>query len=262
MLKLWLVGGWRLAMVKQSITGSGEPFHALREAVEARRRHIQEGVLSWATNNFPRYPWRQSGKTPYEVLIGEAWLKQTSSSVAVRVYQRFVQQFLSIKALSEAEEGDVTDVCCSFGLERPAQYIKMMVKSLLKEGKGELPRNSETFAKASGLEHQHVKSIFCFGYGMPIAVVDVNVARMLSRLFRHAIPSPPAQGLLQAIGESLLPFGNPQSYNGGLLDLAELICRDIDPLCHRCPIGEVCDYAEALPQRKNPYPALFQSTSV
>jgi len=248
-------------MMVQSMVDSSEPFHALREALEGRRRQIQEGILSWATNNLPRYPWRQSGRTPYEVLMGEVWLKQTSSVVAVRVYQRFVQQFLSVKALAEAEEDNVTDICHSFGLGRSAQYIKTMVKSLLKEGKGYLPRDSESFARTSGLEHHHIRAIFCFGYGMPIAVVDANVARMLSRLFRRALPSSPAQGLLQAIGENLLPFSNPQRYNCGLLDLAELICRDEDPLCPRCPIGEACDYAEALPRSGNLHPALYDRTT-
>ena len=243
-------------MMTQSMVGSGEPFHTLREALEGRRQHIQEGILLWATNNLPRYPWRQSGRTPYEVLIGEAWLKQTSSSVAVRVYQRFVQKFLSVKALSEAEEDNVTDICHSFGLGRSAEYIKMMVQRLLKEGKGCLPSDSESFAKTSGLEHHHIRAIFCFGYGMPIAIVDDNVARMLSRLFRYTLPSPPAPGLLQAIGDNLLPFGNPQCYNCGLLDLAELICRDKHPLCQQCPVDGLCDYAEFLPEDSNPYPVI------
>jgi A/G-specific adenine glycosylase len=251
-----------MAMAKQCVVGNGEPFLALREALEARKRRIQEGILTWAANNLLRYPWRKSGKTPYEVLIGEAWLKQTSSVVAVRVYQRFLQRFLSIKALAEAEADEVASTCCKFGLERPAQNIKMMVRSLLKEGNGDLPKNSDVFARASGLGHQCVKCIFCFGYGMPIAVVDANIARTLSRLFNNTLPSPPAQGLLQAIGENLLPVGNHQIYNSGFMDLAELICRNENPLCPRCPIGEACDYAEALPGRRTSYPAMCEHTSV
>ena len=58
-------------MGRQTRVSSGEPLYALRKALEEKRLQIQEGVLSWATSNLPRYPWRQSGKTPYEVLIGE-----------------------------------------------------------------------------------------------------------------------------------------------------------------------------------------------
>jgi A/G-specific adenine glycosylase len=243
-------------MTTQTMVGTGEPFHALGEALEARRLQIQEGILTWSANNPLRYPWRQPGRTPYEVLVGEAWLKLTSSTLAVRIYQRFVQQFLSVKALAEAEEDNVAEICRNFGLGRSAEYIKMMVNRLLKEGKGRLPSDSETFARTTGLEQYHIQAIFCFGYGMPIAIVDDNVARMLSRLFRYTLPYPPAPGLLQTIGENLLPFGNPQCYNCGLLDLAELICRNKNPLCPRCPVDEFCDYAESLPQNNNPYPVL------
>lgn len=241
-------------MVTQTIVGSAEPFQALSEALESRRRQIQEGVLLWATNNIPRYPWRQPGKTPYEVLVGEVCLKYASSVVAVRIYQRFVQKFFSVKDFTEAEEEVMTDAYNSFGLGRSAKYLKTIVNHLLKAGKGCLPSDSESFARTSGLEQHHIRAIFCFGYGMPIAVVDANVARMLSRIFRYTLPSPPAKGLIHAIGDNLLPFDNPQCYNCGLLDLAELVCRDRCPLCPRCPIDGFCDYAEALPQYSNPYP--------
>jgi len=122
----------------------------------------------------------------------------------------------------------------------------MMVKSLLKEGKGDLTRDSESFSRASGLEHHRIRAILCFGYGLPIAIIDANVSRMLSRLFSNTLPSRPAQGLLQAIGENLLPYGNFQCYNSGLLELAEVVCQDEVPQCPRCPVGDVCDYAEAL----------------
>ncbi len=238
-------------MVIQCAVEKGEPFLALVEALEARKQRIQEGILSWAANNLLRYPWRKSGKTPYEVLIGEAWLKQTSSVVAVRVYQRFLQRFLSVKALIEAEENEVTGTCCKFGLERPAQNIKMMVKCLLKEGQGDLPKNSDVFARVSGLGHPCVRCIFCFGYNMPIAIVDANVSRALSRIFNKTLPSTPAPGLIQVIAENLLPACEYHTYNSSFMELSELVCRKENPLCDRCPIYEVCDYGEAQLKREN-----------
>jgi len=226
---------------------SGEPLYTLGEALEQKRLQIQEGVLSWATSNLPHYPWRQTGKTPYEVLIGEFWLKETSSVIATRVYQGFLQHFLSIQSLAEAGEDDITDVLSSFGLRQYAPHIRTMVDSLLKEGRGYLPRDSESFVRASRLEHHRVRIILCFGYGLPVSVIDANVARMLSRLFGDSLPSQPAQGLLQAVSENLLPYRNPQDYNRALLDVAEIVCSDEHPLCTRCPVKEVCDYTGSSP---------------
>lgn len=230
-------------MDKQTKGGSGELLRALKEALEEKKLQIQKGVLLWAANNLPRYPWRQFGKTPYEVLIGEVWLKETNSIVAVRIYHRFLERFISIRALVEAREDDLANVLSSFHLEQHSQRIRVLSESLLRQGKGGMPRDSESFLKASGLEHHSIRAIMCFGYNLPVAVIDSNAVRMLSRLFSHTLPPRPAQGLLQAVGESLLPDNNPQCYNCGLLDLAELICRYEDPLCTQCPVGKVCDYA-------------------
>jgi A/G-specific adenine glycosylase len=229
-------------MDRQRKVSGGELLNPLRKALEEKRPKIQEGILSWAASNLPRYPWRQSGKTPYEVLLGEFWLKETSSVVATRVYPVFLQRYFSIQSLAEAREDDITDILSRFGLRQYAQHIRALVDSLLKEGKGDLPRDSEIFARASRLEQYHVNIILCFGYGLPVAIIDVNVARMLSRLFGHSLPSPPAPGLLQAIGESLVSYRSPQQYNCGLLDLAEMVCREEDALCTRCTVKGACDY--------------------
>ena len=233
-------------MVRQSEVENSKPLHALMEALEAKRRPIQEGVLLWVTNNPPRYPWRQSGKTPYEVLLGELCLKETSSDIAVPAYQQFVKRFVSIISVAEASEDDLTDILSRFGNGRYSQRIKMMVKSLLKQGKGDLPRDSESLARASGLEHYSIRAILCFSHGLPIAIIDENVRRMLSRIFSHTLPSQPAQGLLQAIGENLLPYGTFQSYNSGLLELAEVICQNKVPQCNICPLRDVCDNLQDL----------------
>ncbi len=82
----------------------------------------------------------------------------------------------------------------------------------------------------------------CFGYGLPVAVVDSNAARMLSRLFGDSLPSQPSQGLLRAIAEVLAPGIEIETYNRGFLDLSESICTDKEPLCERCPVSQVCDY--------------------
>lgn len=191
-------------MEKQSRTGSGESLQALREALREKRDRIQKDILSWAANNLPRYPWRQPGRTPYEVLIGEVCLRETAPVVAVRAYHRFLQHFISIRDLAEAREDDLIDILSISHLQQYAHRIRALAENLLKAGKGHLPGDSESFARVCGLEYHSVKAIMCFGYGFSTAVIDSNAVRMLSRLFGDTLPSRPAPGLLQAIGESLL----------------------------------------------------------
>ncbi len=88
-------------MSKETVV-SADPFDELNGALETKRLQIQEGILVWASNRLPQCPWRQAGKTPYEVLIGELLLSEAPSSVAVEAYDHLVRLFVSVRTLSDA----------------------------------------------------------------------------------------------------------------------------------------------------------------
>ena len=87
-------------MGNQAVVDFSESLQALKKALENKKRPIQAGVLLWAADNHPQYPWRQPRNTPYEVFIGEWWLKESSPAVALHVYQPFVLRFVTIHALA------------------------------------------------------------------------------------------------------------------------------------------------------------------
>lgn len=236
------VKGVRLMLKRSGVPGA-EPLEALIEALERKKPHIQKGIFLWAVSTHPHYPWREAGKAPYEAFIGEVWLSQTTPASAVHVYDRLVQRFHSLRDLAEATDADLTDVLSELRFQEHERHFKTMAETVWKEGEGEMPRGSETLFQALGLERHSIKAVMCFGYGLPVAVIDSNVARMLARIFAGSLPSHPEQGLLDALGQSLLAESNPQQHNWGLLDLAESICRRAEPLCTQCPVIKVCDHA-------------------
>jgi len=216
----------------------------LLDALDKKKSDIQQSVLHWGQGKRPYYPWRQFGKTPYEVLIGEICLKRAVPAHAVRIYDYFVQRFESIQTLAQAEEDEVANLLSDFGLHRHAGYIRSLAQNLMRAGKGDMPKGSEMFLKASGLGHPGAKAVLCFGYGLTMAIVDSNTERLLWRIFYSHFPAQPEKGLLCAIGESLLPEKSPQHYNAALLDLGEVICLQAQPKCRRCPLNRFCDFAE------------------
>ncbi|MFH1382296.1 MAG: hypothetical protein ABIH70_05320 [Chloroflexota bacterium] len=232
-------------MSNQTVVDFSESLHALKKALEEKKRPIQAGVLLWVANNPPQYPWRQPGKTPYEVFIGEWWLKEAPPAIVLHIYEPFLQSFITIQALSKAREEALSAFLARFNLEPMAGRIKIVAEDLLKAGRGSLPQDSKALAKASGLGRHSVMAVMNFGYNIPVAVVDANVTRMLCRLFCHALPSRLVAGLVYALGESLLPQTNVQCYNCGLLDLSETVCGERAPLCPRCPVEKVCDHAHS-----------------
>ena len=231
-------------MRRPTVTKESQSLQELVEALRIKKGRIQEGVFSWAGSNTARYPWRHVGSTPYEVLIGEILIEKTTYAVANRVYRRFLRHFPSFSALAEANEDKLARALDFSYLKPYGTFIKSVIQDLLKKGIAGVPKDSYAL-QALGLQAHNINAIMCFGYGLHLAVIDSNVSRMLSRLFRNNLPSQPSRGLFQAIGEALLPDFDAALYNSSLLDLADRMCSVARPLCVQCSVPYVCDHASA-----------------
>ena len=229
-------------MERLTVTKESQSLQELAEALRTKKGRIQDGVLSWAGSSIARYPWRRCGSTPYEVLIGEILIGKTTYAVANRVYRRFLRRFPSFSALVEANEDELAQDLDFSHMKRYGNLIKLVIQDLLKERMVKVPGDSYAL-RALGLQAHNVNAIMCFGYGFHLAVIDSNVSRMLSRLFHKNLPAQPSRGLIQAIGEALLPDRNTAQYNANLLDLADQICSFARPLCAQCTVPDVCEYA-------------------
>ena len=93
-----------------------------------------------------------------------------------------------------------------------------------------------------GLGDYSATAILSFGHGVPAAVLDTNVERILLRVFGNTLPHRPSLGLMREVAERLLPKDRHRQYNYGLLDLGRLICRYSNPKCGECPLNSVCDF--------------------
>jgi A/G-specific adenine glycosylase len=231
------------------IDGTGAT-EALITALESKKPLFWQSIFSWAAGHPPRYPWRRPGN-PYDVLIGELLLEKARTAPVV-ASERFRHVFPSIDDLLTADETKINRALARLHLRRYRRSIIGLAKGLATGTSGELPCDTETLARVSGLERYHVRAIFCFGYGLPLAVVDGHVRRMLQRIFAASLPQHPSVGLIETLAESLVPYQDPQTYNGVLLDLAEMVCRIEMPLCQACPLLAICDAAASLRSADGP----------
>jgi A/G-specific adenine glycosylase len=215
-----------------------EDARTLLTGLEGKRQSFHERILAWAENHTPRFPWRQPGD-PYRILIGELLLERTRYPAVAS--QCFLRAFPSVDELMAADKDAVESALEDLHLQRLRDSIFKLVRGLAIEGKGGLPCDSETLSRITGLDRYHIRAIFCFGYGLPIAIVNGHVRRMVKRVFAGSLPAQPSAGLIEAIAESLVSYRDPQMYNGALLDLAELVCQTGVPSCRVCPVASICD---------------------
>jgi A/G-specific adenine glycosylase len=208
-----------------------------------RRRRIQASLAKWRTDHYRDYPWRDPGRSPYEILIAEHLLKRTTSTAASRVYRDFITRFPSIRALYRADQTDIEESLRSIGLQsQRARGFKELARHVVEASDGNLPRDRR---QLEGLPHvgPYAAAAICsFALDEPAAIVDSNVARIIQRVFGDSLPSPTPPKLLQALADELLPLEDHRAFNLALLDLGALVCRYTRPKCSTCPVVTCCDF--------------------
>ena len=212
---------------------------------------IAERVLEWGGENFSDFPWR-SNPSPYEILVAELLLKRTTATAAVRVYEDFLNRFPSLQDIAAAPEEELVRALSSVGLQHQrARSMKRLAIWILSKRDGEIPSDLEDLLDVPGLGDYSATAILSFGYGVPVAVLDTNVERILVRVFRYTLPPRPTWATLRELAQFLLPREGHRAYNYGLLDLGRQICTYVDPRCGECPLTSECDFYNLLSGTRN-----------
>jgi len=79
-------------------------------------------------------------------------------------------------------------------------------------------------------------------FGLPFAVVDGNVKRVLARLYEinEPVNRPASHKTFRQTAEKLLDAVNPAVFNQAVMELGALVCKPGKPGCGACPIRRFC----------------------
>src|SRR6266516_1852968 len=83
----------------------GQPVGALYELSPETAKRIswlRRRLLSWFARNGRSFPWREPGRTPYEVVVAEILLQRTTAAGVARAYPGFIERYPSWSALAQA----------------------------------------------------------------------------------------------------------------------------------------------------------------
>ena len=94
-----------------------EPHHAKVGYFEPTGG-FQQSVLDWSRVNLESFPWRDSSRTPFEVLIAELLLKRTTAKAAASVYQDFLDRFPTIESVAAASVKSLATAFSRVGLQQ------------------------------------------------------------------------------------------------------------------------------------------------
>jgi len=215
---------------------------SLIRAIESRKAHIQKGIIKWGKQHYRHFSWREN-RTPYSVLVSEILLKRTTASAVKNMYEEFMSLYPNIRELAKADEKELEKLLLKIGYHKRRTKILIEIANyILNRYNGQIPKSKEDLLEIPYVGHYTANAILSLGYGIPSAMVDSNVERIIKRLFLKHLPKKASMRIVQKIADMLSPKENNQNYNFALLDFGALVCRYGMPKCKICSINKFCDY--------------------
>ena len=208
-----------------------------------KRLSIALLLASWANKEGRTFPWRNSEKTPYEVLVAELLLKRTTAQAASRIYLHFLAAFPDLESITAADQSDLEMALSTVGLQKQrANGFKAMARFLVNQHDSIVPDDLDKLLEVPHIGEYAARAVMSFSHGRPAAVVDSNVVRVYGRLFARTLGSNPKLDQVQELADSVLPKRDHKGFNWAVLDLGALVCRYDRPRCGICPLAAVCDF--------------------
>jgi A/G-specific adenine glycosylase len=199
-------------------------------------------LMDWhATENQRSLPWK-SEKDPYRIWLSEVILQQTRALQGLPYYLRFTETYPTIIDMANADDNEVFRIWQGLGYYNRCKNMLATARYIASELQGVFPDTYEGIIQLKGIGPYTASAIASFAYGLPCAVVDGNVYRVLSRYFGIADPIDSTGGKQRfaALAQSRLHTTDSAGYNQAIMDLGATICKPQQPDCSSCPLTLIC----------------------
>lgn len=214
-------------------------------------------LLEWFREHGRALPWRET-HDPYAVWLSEIILQQTQVKQGWAYWERFMRRWPTVEELAAASEDEVLREWQGLGYYSRARNLHTAAKQIV--ALGAFPTTIDGLRKLKGVGDYTAAAIGSIAFGLPAAVVDGNVYRVLARHFGIETPINTTEGKKEfavLAQELLLPVLNKEGqgadlFNQAMMDFGATQCTPSSPHCLKCPLQETCvafrtDRVAALP---------------
>jgi A/G-specific adenine glycosylase len=195
--------------------------------------NVHARLLEWYAANARDLPWRRT-RDPYAILVAEVMLQQTQVDRVIPRWLAWLERFPTLLDLARASRADAIRAWQGLGYNLRAVRLHAIASQVAADYGGELPREVGALLRLKGIGRYTAGAVACFAYEQPVAMVDTNVRRVLSRVFGW----PPSA--VEALADSVVPRSAAYAWNQALMDLGATLCRSRQPLCLVCPLVADC----------------------
>lgn len=207
-----------------------------------RSNYFRQKLLLWHHSvNKRQLPWKGE-KDVYRIWLSEIILQQTRAEQGWKYYERFVNQYPNVQKLANAPLEEVYKLWEGLGYYNRCRNLHSTAQFIAFELKGKFPDTFETIIELKGVGPYTAAAIASFGFGLPHAVVDGNVFRVLSRFFGIDTPIDSTEGKkqFQQLANECLDTSDPAAYNQAIMDFGATVCKPDLPDCRNCNLKTKC----------------------
>lgn len=209
----------------------------------------------WYRATARKLPWRLGPAErdagvrpdPYLVWLSEVMLQQTTVPHAAPYFLAFRERWPAVEALAAADWEEVSAAWAGLGYYSRARNLHAGAKAAAATG---FPDSLEGLRALPGVGPYTAAAVAAIAFDRPVAPVDGNIERVVSRLF--AISSDgteagwrAAKKIIAARAQEVfdaLPAGQRAGdLAQALMDLGATVCTPKNPACTACPLFDVCE---------------------
>lgn len=184
-------------------------------------------------NGRKNLPWRNESD-PYRVYVSEIMLQQTQvATVEARFYRQFLRRFPTLAALAGATQEDVLKAWQGLGYYSRARNMHKAAQITAPF----LPDTPEELKKLPGIGEYVANAVACFGFGKAVAIVDVNVKRVICRMTASRTATDKE---IRRHAADFLDKNNAFRHNQAMLDVGATVCTAKVAKCDICPLSAFC----------------------
>lgn len=202
---------------------------------------FSKSLIHWYLQNKRDLPWRNTSN-PYKIWLSEIMLQQTRVAQGLPYFIAFTEAFPTVFDLANAQEEQVLKLWQGLGYYSRARNLHATAKHIAINLNGNFPDNYKNLLLLKGVGEYTAAAIASFSYNEPVAVVDGNVFRVLSRYFNidNDISDGKTKKIFQNLAQELLPNDTSAQFNQAIMEFGALQCVPKNPKCEICIFSTSC----------------------
>jgi A/G-specific adenine glycosylase len=202
-------------------------------------------AMSGRSLNSRLFRWHQARRRPllireaadpWLVLVAEVMSQQTGIERVGPAWRRFVDRWPTPADLAGAGTHELLAAWSGLGYNRRALALRECARKIVADHGGRVPQTVAELDALPGIGPYTARAVAASAFGVPVAPLDVNVRRVVSRLLGVRSSS----SSLQAVADDLVSRRQPGRWLDAVMDLASGTCTARAPLCDACPVASMC----------------------